>query len=130
MTGRVYVYVCVGVYACELDGWFSAASKRAAVMFKKPSPTGGGDAEKSRDSYYPAVFNWDLIDPSIIHRDCQCAVYVVCSTSVFRFRSLISLLRNTIYAFCFLLCFIYFYFSYVSRVSPNRHVASFHRDDM
>lgn len=55
------------------------------------------------------MFNWDLIDPSIIHRDCQCVVYAVCVTSVFRFRSFISLLRNTFYAFCFLLHFIYIF---------------------
>lgn len=85
------------------------AGEHAPAMFKKNLALWWGDTEKSRDSYYPVVFNWDLIDPSIIHRDCQCVVYAVCVTSVFRFRSLISLLRNTIYAFCFLLHFIYIF---------------------
>jgi len=46
-----------------------------------------------------------------------------CVLPMFRFRSLISLLRNTIYAFCFSLHFIYFCFPHMyalSCVSPNR----------
>lgn len=80
------------------------------------------------------MFNWDLIDPSIIHRDCQCVVYAVCVTSVFRFRSFISLLRNTFYAFCFLLHFIYifpmYYMCIPYPVSRLIDAASFrHNDD-
>jgi len=51
------------------------------------------------------------------------ARFMRCVLPMFRFRSLISLLRNTIYAFCFLLHFIYFCFPHVyalSCVSPNR----------
>lgn len=59
--------------------------------------------EKSGGSYYSVVFNWDLIDPSIIHCDCQWAVYAVYATSV-------SLSFPRILTTKYILCFSCFFF--------------------
>lgn len=59
--------------------------------------------EKSSGSYYSVVFNWDLIDPSIIHCDCQWAVYAVYATSV-------SLSFPRILTTKYILCFSCFFF--------------------
>lgn len=64
-------------------------------------------AEKSSGSYYLVVFNWDLIDPSIIHRDCQWAVYAVYATSVsLSFHGILTMKYNL----CFFLCCVAFLF--------------------
>lgn len=67
-------------------------------------------AEKSSGSYYLVVFNWDLIDPSIIHRDCQWAVYAVYATSVsLSFHRILTMKYNLCFFFVLRCIFIYFF---------------------
>lgn len=100
---------CSGVIACCLSGWMNTLAVFNREKKKRVRSSNG--TEKSSGSYYPSVFNWDLIDPSIIHPDCQWAFYGGVCNRCFTFVAL-----NPYYEIQFMLfvaLFIYLCLSFV-----------------
>ena len=100
---RESVCVCVCAYECvsEWEGYLKKKKKEKRVRLSN-------SVEKSSGSYYSVVFNWDLIDPSIIHRDCQWAVYAVYATSVSLSFPRILTTKYNLWFFCVVLHFYLF----------------------